>query len=489
MHMKSLKEILEQVHDAEMIGNEMIPVRHITMDSREVAPGTLFAAIKGQTTDGHNFIKDATASGATVILCEVLPESLESGVTYVKVSDSDSALGNMASSFYGNPSRHLTLIGVTGTNGKTTIATLLYETFTRLGYRCGLISTIRYIAGPVEKPATHTTPDALRLQQMLKEMVEDGCEYCFMEVSSHAIAQKRIAGLVFAGGIFTNLTHDHLDFHHTFEKYLQAKQAFFSALPKDAFALTSRDDRNGMVMVQHTRAKVFTYSTSAMADFHCRIIENTMDGLQVELNGKRVWLRLTGAFNARNITALYGTATILQFDEEEVLQILSSLDPVEGRFQQFRSSVGITAVVDYAHTPDALRNVLETLREVNRDEGKIITVVGAGGDRDPFKRPLMAKIASDLSDILILTSDNPRSEDPVEILKQMQAGLSGTSASRAITITDRKEAIRTAVKLAKPNDIILVAGKGHEKYQEITGVRHPFDDMAVITGFLNPELQ
>ncbi len=484
-----LSQITGQLQNPEVFGESEIMVKEITMDSGMVGSGSCFVAIKGTKTDGHLYIHDAVEKGASVIVCEHLPQVLSEGVTYLRVVDTASALGYLASAFYHNPSDEITLIGITGTNGKTTIATLLYEAFTRLGYRCGLLSTIRYCTADEESPASHTTPDAIKLQRLLRRMVDEGCEYCFMEVSSHAVVQKRIAGLTFAGGIFTNLTHDHLDYHPTFIDYLKAKQTFFHSLPASAFALTSKDDPNGKVMVQTTRAKVFTYSTSALADYHSRIIENTIDGMQMELGGKRVWIRLTGTFNARNITAVYAAASILEADESELLEVLSTLEPVEGRFQVFRGVGRINAIVDYAHTPDALQNVLETIREVNQDEGRIITVLGAGGDRDPFKRPLMAGIAVKLSDKVILTSDNPRTEDPLRILEEMNQGVDAASAAKILTIPDRREAIKTAVMLAKPNTIILIAGKGHEKYQEINGVKYPFDDMEVVKLFINNTLQ
>ncbi len=478
--MKMLSEILDCLHEPEITGDTSVRISHLTMDSREVTPVSLFTAVRGTKTDGHLFIPAAIKAGAKVIVCEEAPDGLSEKVTIVRVRDSASALGQIASAFYNHPSEELALIGVTGTNGKTTIATLLYETFTALGINCGLISTIRYITGDKDEAASHTTPDAIRLHRMMRQMVNHGCEYCFMEVSSHAVVQKRIAGLHFTGGIFTNLSHDHLDFHPTFHDYLLAKQSFFTGLPKKSFALTTHDDRHGRVMVQNTRARVFTYSTTTVADFHCRVLENTMEGLHMEFGNLRVWLRLTGTFNARNLAAIYATALIMEMKEEDVLRVLSDLEPVEGRFQQYREADGCMAVVDYAHTPDALKNVLETLREVNRDEGQIITVVGAGGNRDPFKRPLMAKIAAELSDRLILTSDNPRSEPPEKILSDMQNGLDKAAKQKTLTITDRKEAIRAAVMMAEPGDIVLIAGKGHEKYQEIEGIRYPFNDMEVV---------
>jgi UDP-N-acetylmuramoyl-L-alanyl-D-glutamate--2,6-diaminopimelate ligase len=486
--MKKLSYLIKRVHHAEIHGDESLPVGQVTMDSNQVHPGSCFVALKGNKTDGHSFIADAIGRGAVAIVCEILPDERPDGVCWIRVKDTHLALGQIAAAFYGNPSEDIMVIGVTGTNGKTTIATLLYETFTRLGYRCGLISTIRYSNGFDEFNASHTTPDAVKLQALLSEMVENGCQYCFMEVSSHAVVQKRIAGLTFAGGVFTNLTRDHLDYHPTFADYLKAKQQFFTALPSNAFALTSKDDRNGMVMVQKSRARVVTYGVQSVADFHGRVIENTIDGMQIEYRGQTLWVRLTGMFNAMNLTAVYATATLLQVDNDELLQVMSTLDPVEGRFQQYRGEQGITAVIDYAHTPDALKSVLTTLREVNQDEGMIITVVGAGGDRDTGKRSEMAAIAASLSDKVILTSDNPRSEEPQKILNDMQKGLVGDAVARTITIVDRKEAIKTAVMMAPPNAIILVAGKGHEKYQEIKGVRHHFDDMEIVKSCLNRQM-
>lgn len=486
--MKALSDIIKMVNNLTVLGKQDRMVRNVVFDSKRVGPDSCFVAIRGIKTDGHKYIADSIASGARTIVCNEYSDPIPADVTIVKVSDTAQALGIMASAFYNNPSKQINLIGVTGTNGKTTVATLLYETFTGLGFRCGLISTIKYIIGEKEQEASHTTPDAVTVQKLLQEMVNEGCEYCFMEVSSHAVVQKRIVGLTFAGGIFTNITHDHLDYHNTFDDYLRAKQSFFTALPGEAFALTTKDDRNGRVMVQSTRARVFTYSISTVADFHAKVIENTIDGLNMMIDGNPVWFKLTGMFNARNIMAVFASAILLGFDDKEVLEVISNLDPVEGRFQLHRGKSGVTAVVDYAHTPDALRNVLETLNEVNREEGQIITVVGAGGDRDSAKRPLMADIAAKLSDRLILTSDNPRSEPPEQIIGQMKSGLDDEGLKKCIAIADRKEAIKTAVMFAGSQDIILVAGKGHEKYQEISGVRSPFDDMAVVKEclLLNP---
>jgi UDP-N-acetylmuramoyl-L-alanyl-D-glutamate--2,6-diaminopimelate ligase len=482
--MKPLSGLISSLRGHEIHGAGDPNIRSIVMDSRQVFQGCCFVAVKGADTDGHLFIGDAILKGAVAVVCEEIPQNPDPSVIWVTVPDSAVAPGILASAFYDNPSGELVLIGVTGTNGKTTIATLLYELFIRLGYRCGLISTIRYANGAGDVAASHTTPDAPRLQQLLYEMVGNGCDYCFMEVSSHAAAQKRIAGVTFAGGIFTNLTHDHLDYHSTFAEYLKAKQSFFTMLPPSAFALTSKDDRNGMVMVQRSRARVSTYSVHGAADFHGRIIENTLDGMQMEFRGQAVWLRLTGAFNAANITAIYAAAVLMQVDEDELLRVISTLEPVEGRFQQYRDEQGVTVVVDYAHTPDALRNVLQTIKEVNHDEGQVITVVGAGGNRDFIKRPVMASVAASISNRVILTSDNPRSEDPKKILDEMEKGIVGEAIARTLTIADRKEAIKTAVMMAQPGDIILIAGKGHEKYQEINGVRYPFDDMEVVKTYL-----
>lgn len=476
--MKRLKQLIENLKGAELFGEESVLISSVSMDSRKVAPGSLFAAVKGITTDGHLFIDDAIKQGAVAVICSELPDKLNPGVVYVKVKDSALSLGTIASAFYNHPSESLNIIGITGTNGKTTIATLLYETFTQLGYKCGLISTIKYLTGDNQTAAPFTTPDSIMTNKLLKEMVDNGCEYCFMEVSSHAVSQKRISGLKFKGGIFTNITHDHLDYHNSFNDYLKAKQGFFTLIPENSFALTCRDDKNGFVVVQHTKAKVYTYGVKSIADFNCKILENSIDGLNIEIDGKNLWLRLTGSYNAANITAIYATAVILGLKEEEVLTTLSCLESVEGRFEKYRSDKsGITAIVDYAHTPDAVQNVLQTIKEINKDEGEIITVIGTGGNRDTFKRPLMAKIAASLSNKVILTSDNPRDESPEKIIKDMKKGLDNVLLKKTLSITNRKEAINTAVMLAKENDIILIAGKGHEKYQEIAGVKHPFDDM------------
>jgi UDP-N-acetylmuramoyl-L-alanyl-D-glutamate--2,6-diaminopimelate ligase len=444
----------------------------------------MFIAVKGTQADGHQYIQTALNAGAAIIVCEEMPGLLTEGVTFVQVKESSKALGIIAGNFYDNPSEELILVGVTGTNGKTTIATLLHQVFTSLGYGCGLLSTIRNLILNEEIPSTHTTPDPLQINSLLRHLVEQGGEYCFMEVSSHAIAQNRITGLKFAGGIFTNLTHDHLDYHITFQDYLLAKKRFFDDLPSSAFALINRDDKNGAVMVQNTKARVQTYALKSSADFKCRILENLLEGLQLSINNLETFCRLTGEFNAYNITAVYGASVLLGQLPENILTCLSSIPPVEGRFETIHSGNNITGIVDYAHTPDALKNVLNTIGELRTRNEKLITVVGAGGDRDRTKRPMMAAICAEKSDLVILTSDNPRSEDPEIILAEMKQGISADRQRKVMTIVNRKEAIRTACHLAQPGDIILIAGKGHEKYQEIKGVRYPFDDKKILEEML-----
>ena len=467
-----------------MSGTTDVAITDIALDSRKVTPGSLFVAVKGIISDGHLFIASAVADGAQAVICEELPEHLVAGITYVKVSDSSQSLGIIAANFFDNPSASIQLVGVTGTNGKTTIATLLYKLFRELGYHVGLLSTVRNLIDDEIIPATHTTPDAIEMNALLRRMADSGCTHCFIEVSSHAVVQNRIAGLTFSGGIFTNLTHDHLDFHKTFDAYLKAKKQFFDELPATAFALSNTDDRNGGVMLQNTKALKKVYSLHSMADFKCKIIENQFEGLQLDIDGNEVWCRLVGTFNAYNLLAIYATAILMGEEPIEVLTIISRLEPAEGRFEAIRSISGIIAILDYAHTPDALLNVLDTLAEIRNGQAKIITVVGAGGDRDTTKRPIMARIAAEKSDRVILTSDNPRSEDPEEIINQMQAGLSIIDKKKVLSITNRLEAIRTACALAKPGDIVLVAGKGHEKYQEIKGVKYPFDDKQVLNNIL-----
>ena len=474
--MKNVEELLSGITVVERKGAAVKEVSGVESDSRQVKPDYLFVAVRGASVDGHTFIPQAIAQGAKVVVCEEFPAELNGEVSYIKVDDSSIAFGLLASAWYGNPSRELTLVGVTGTNGKTTTATLLYEMFRSLGYKAGLLSTVCNYIDTVKVPATHTTPDPLHLHRLLREMVDAGCQYAFMEVSSHSAAQHRIAGLDFDGGIFTNLTRDHIDYHKTVEAYLKAKKSFFDGLPKGAFALTNIDDKAGMVMLQNTRAEKHTYSLRTMADFKARIIESRMDGMSLEINGKEVEVRFVGRFNAYNLLAVYGATCLLGQNPDEVLRKMSLLVPVAGRFQTLHSSRGYTVIVDYAHTPDALNNVLTSIREVLGNRGHIITVVGAGGNRDKGKRPMMAREAVNLSDRVILTSDNPRFENPNDILNDMLAGLDTEQRRKTLTQADRREAIRTATQFANRGDVILVAGKGHEDYQEIEGVKHHFDD-------------
>lgn len=458
-------------------------VTSICFDSRKAEAGSCFVAQEGTKVNGHNFIDATIESGAVAIVCQRMPNKIKDGVAYVLVENSDYALGIMANNFYGHPSSQLKLVGITGTNGKTTTVTLLHRMFREHGYHTGLISTIVNKIDETEIPATHTTPDALALNSLLRQMVDAGCQYAFMEVSSHSIVQNRIAGLTFAGGIFSNITHDHLDFHKTMANYIAAKKMFFDNLPAKAFALTNIDDRNGMVMVQNCKANIQTYSLVKMADFRCKIIEDTFQGLQLEINGQEVWTRLVGRFNAYNLTAIYAAAVLCGIDSAESLRLLSTLGAAEGRFQ-YVSGKGITAIVDYAHTPDALENVISTINDIRQPSQMLYTVAGCGGDRDTSKRPEMAKIACNMSDRLILTSDNPRTEDPEKILDDMEAGLTDEQKCQVVRITDRRQAIRTAVLMARSGDIILVAGKGHEKYQDINGVKHHFDDVEELEALL-----
>lgn len=476
-----LSELLRNVTTISLIGNSEADITGVDIDSRKVERGHLFVAIKGTQTDGHRFIPKAIASGATAVLCEDLPEERQEGVTYVKVASTEEAVGPVATMFYGEPSKHLKLVGVTGTNGKTTIATLLYNMFRKFGYKCGLLSTVcNYIEGEAI-PADHTTPDPIELNYLLSKMVQAGCDYAFMECSSHAIAQKRIGGLKFAGGLFTNLTRDHLDYHKTFENYRDAKKAFFDGLDKDAFAITNADDKNGAIMVQNTKAQVKTYSTRTMADFRARIIECHFEGMYLEINGREVGVQFIGKFNVSNLLAVYGAAVMLGQAPEDILVVLSTLKSVAGRLEPIRSAEGVTAIVDYAHTPDALENVLNAIHEVlDGKGGQVITVCGAGGNRDKGKRPLMAQEAVKQSSRVIITSDNPRFEEPQDIINDMLAGLDQKQMKKVITIVDRREAIKTAVMLAQKGDVILIAGKGHEDYQEIKGVKHHFDDREVV---------
>lgn len=459
-------------------------VKDICFDSRKVSSGSCFVAQIGTKVDGHKYIDATIEAGALAVVCQQMPANPKEGVAYVVVENSDWALGVMADNFYGHPSRQLKLVGITGTNGKTTTVTLLHRLFRQHGCHVGLLSTIVNKIDEDEIPATHTTPDAVSLNALLRRMVDAGCQYAFMEVSSHSVVQHRIAGLTFAGGIFSNITHDHLDFHLTMANYIAAKKMFFDNMPKDAFALTNVDDRNGMVMVQNCPGRVHTYSLNKMADFRCKVVEDTFQGLQLEINGKEVWTRLVGRFNAYNLTAIYAAAVLCGIDSDEALRLLSSLEAAEGRFQ-YVSGKGITAIVDYAHTPDALENVLETINDIRHQNQLLYTVVGCGGDRDKTKRPEMAKIACQMSDKLVLTSDNPRTEDPESILDDMEAGLTDEQKVQAVRITDRRQAIKTAVMMAREGDIILVAGKGHEKYQDVNGVKHHFDDVEELQKMLN----
>ena len=471
-----LNEILSKVTPLDIRGNAEVEITGVNIDSRRIEKGHLFVAIKGTQVDGHSFIQKAIDLGAAAILCEYLPETLSEGVTYVVVDSSEAAVGPVATMYYGDPTSKLKLVGVTGTNGKTTIATLLYNMFRKFGHHCGLLSTVcNYIEGEAI-PADHTTPDPIKLNRLLSEMVARGCEYAFMECSSHAIAQKRIGGLKFAGGLFTNLTRDHLDYHKTFENYRDAKKAFFDMLPKDAFAITNADDKNGMVMVQNTKASVKTYSTRTLADFKARIIECHFEGMYLDIDGHEVGVQFIGKFNVSNLLAVYGAAVMLGKKPEDILIILSTLKSVSGRLEPIRSPEGYTAIVDYAHTPDALENVLNAIHEVLDGKGNVITVCGAGGNRDKGKRPLMAQEAVKQSDRVIITSDNPRFEEPQDIINDMLAGLNAQQMKKVVSIADRREAIRTACMMAQKGDVILIAGKGHEDYQEIKGVKHHFDD-------------
>ena len=475
-----LNEVLKNITPIKIVGNDNVEITGVNIDSRRIKAGHLFVAIRGTQVDGHQFIDKAIELGADAVLCEELPEKLSGHVTYVQVESTEDAVGKVATLFYGNPSHKLKLVGVTGTNGKTTIATLLYNMFRKFGYKVGLLSTVCNYIDDVEVPADHTTPDPIELNELLAKMVEAGCEYAFMECSSHAIHQKRIGGLKFAGGLFTNLTRDHLDYHKTFENYRNAKKAFFDGLPKDAFAITNADDKNGMIMVQNTKATVKTYSIRSMADFRARILECHFEGMYIEIDGREVGVQFIGKFNVSNLLAVYGAAIMLGKKPEDILLVLSTLHSVSGRLEPIHSPEGFTAIVDYAHTPDALANVLNAIHEVLDGKGHVITVCGAGGNRDKGKRPLMAEEAVRQSDKVIITSDNPRFEDPQEIINEMLAGLNEQQMRKVISIVDRKEAIRTACMMAQKGDVVLVAGKGHENYQEIKGVKHHFDDKEVL---------
>ena len=475
-----LKELIKNIRTLNITGSTEKEITGVNIDSRRIETGHLFVAMKGTQTDGHAYIGKAITQGAAAILCEDMSESTVDGVTYIQVESTEDVVGEVATTFYGDPSRHLKLVGVTGTNGKTTIATLLYNMFRKLGYKCGLLSTVCNYIEDEQIPADHTTPDPIALNQLLSRMLQAGCQYAFMECSSHAIAQKRIGGLKFAGGIFTNLTRDHLDYHKTFENYRDAKKAFFDGLPKGAFAITNADDKNGMVMVQNTKATVKTYSTRSMADFHAKILECHFGGMYLEIDGREVGVQFIGKFNVSNLLALYGAAIMLGEKPDNVLLVMSTLKSVSGRLDPVHSPEGYTAIVDYAHTPDALENVLKAIHEVLNGKGQVITVCGAGGNRDKGKRPLMAQEAVKQSDKVIITSDNPRFEEPQAIINDMLAGLTAQQMKKVISIVDRKEAIRTACMMAQKGDVILVAGKGHENYQEVCGVKHHFDDKEVL---------
>lgn len=475
-----LSELLKYVRPLTIEGDADVDIKGVDIDSRKVNDGHLFVAMKGTVTDGHKFIPKALELGAKAVLCEDMPEERSQNVTYVQVASTEDAAGKVATMFYGDPSRKLKLVGVTGTNGKTTIATLLYNMFRKMGHKCGLLSTVCNYIEDEAIPSDHTTPDPIELNELLGKMVEAGCEYAFMECSSHAIAQKRISGLKFAGGIFTNLTRDHLDYHKTFENYRNAKKAFFDGLPKSAFAITNADDKNGMIMVQNTKATVKTYSIRTMADFRARILECHFEGMFLDIDGHEVGVQFIGKFNASNLLAVYGAARMLGKAPEDILVVMSTLHSVNGRMDPIRSPKGFTALVDYAHTPDALKNVLSAIHEVLNGKGHVITVCGAGGNRDHGKRPLMAQEAVRQSDKVIITSDNPRFEDPQAIINDMLAGLNAQQMKKVVSIVDRKEAIRTACMMAEKGDVVLVAGKGHEDYQEIKGVKHHFDDHEVL---------
>ncbi len=475
-----LKDILYKVPLESVLGTTNVAVTNLHFDSREVALNDVFVAVKGMLSDGHDYISKAVNQGAIAIVCETMPEQIINGITYIKVKDTSYALAIMASNYYGNPSQNLRLVGVTGTNGKTTIASLLYQLFSKAGYKVGLLSTVKIRVADKEYKATHTTPDSLTINRYLTEMNEEGVEFCFMEVSSHGIHQNRVEGLVFDGGIFTNLSHDHLDYHDTFAEYRDVKKRFFDGLPKGAFALTNVDDKNGALMLQNTAARKVSYALKSHADYRAQILENRLSGLLLKVKDQEVWVKLIGSFNAYNVLAIYATAELLGLEQLEALQFVSELESVSGRFQYLISPDNITAIVDYAHTPDALKNVLETINDIRTKNEELITVVGAGGDRDTTKRPKMGHIASALSTKVVFTSDNPRSENPETIINDIEQGVEPQNYKKTLSITDRKQAIKTACQLASPGDIILIAGKGHETYQEIKGERYPFDDYEIV---------
>ncbi|WP_291145864.1 UDP-N-acetylmuramoyl-L-alanyl-D-glutamate--2,6-diaminopimelate ligase [Flavobacterium sp. UBA7680] len=483
--MKILKDILYKVAIESVTGSTEIGIQKIEFDSRKVESNDVFVAIRGSLSDGHDYIEKAIQLGAKAIICDTLPQNIEKEVTYIQVKDTNTALAFIAANYFEDPSSKLKLVGVTGTNGKTTIASLLFQLFQKAGFKVGLLSTVKIMVDDTEYPATHTTPDSITINHYLNEMIEAGVTHCFMEVSSHGIHQKRTEALHFVGGIFTNLSHDHLDYHATFAEYRDVKKSFFDSLPKTAFALSNIDDKNGTVMLQNTVARKFTYALKSYADFKATILESQLSGLLLKVNDNEVWVKLIGTFNAYNVLAIYGAAVELGMDSLEALRLLSDLESVSGRFQYIVTDSKITAIVDYAHTPDALENVLKTVDDIRTKNEQLITVVGCGGNRDKTKRPIMAKIATDLSDKAILTSDNPRNEDPEVILDEMEQGVEAHNYKKILRITDRKQAIKTACQLAQPNDIILIAGKGHETYQEINGVRHHFDDMETVKEILD----
>ena len=482
--MKKLSDLLLNIKIESLKGSTDIAINKLEFDSRKLVDNDVFIAIRGTVANGHDFIEKAISLGAVAIVCDTLPNEINHKITYIQVQDTNSAMAFMASNYFESPSNKLKLVGITGTNGKTTVASLLYQLFKKAGYKVGLLSTVKIMVDDIEYKASHTTPDSITINHFLNEMVLAGCEFCFMEVSSHGIHQKRTEGLTFAGGVFTNLSHDHLDYHPTFAEYRDVKKSFFDYLPKSAFALSNIDDKNGMVMMQNTSAKKLTYALKTYSNFKATILENQLSGLLLKINNNEVWVKLIGTFNAYNLLAIFGTATELGLDELEVLRLLSELESVSGRFQFIVSDDKITAIVDYAHTPDALENVLKTINDIRTNNEQLITILGCGGDRDKTKRPIMAQIASSMSNTTIITSDNPRTENPETIINEMEAGVEAQNIKKTISIADRKQAIKTACQLAKPNDIILIAGKGHENYQEIMGVKHHFDDMEMVKEFL-----
>lgn len=478
--MKTIQQLTQAIPDAQVIGNANTTVLHLTYDSRMVGEGSLFFAVKGTQVDGHKYIADVIEKGAAAIVCEVLPEELNNTVTYIKVNNTSEAMGLMAAEFFDHPSKKLKLTAITGTNGKTTVATLLFRLFRSFGHNVGLLSTVQNQINETVIPSTHTTPDSIRINELLEHMVDEGCEYAFMEASSHAIHQNRIKGLHFAGTVFSNITHDHLDYHGTFSNYINAKKKLFDDVNEDAFALTNKDDKNGLVMLQNTKATRYTYSLKAMADFKAKILESDFSGMLLNIDEQEAWFRLVGNFNAYNILAVYGTAFLLGKEKTEIIKHLSNIEAVKGRFEYVRSKDGVIAIVDYAHTPDALKNILDTINEIRTQNEQLITVVGCGGNRDAAKRPVMADIATEYSNKVIFTSDNPRDENPETILDEMQKGVKALHFKKTLRITDRKEAIKAAIANANKGDIILVAGKGHENYQEIKGVKHHFDDKETV---------